>query len=237
MEYRTNAPEYSDTKESPLSPPSNLEAIDSSDNIPSPISNLINDENVQRPHCSGPCTTSRRSEPSNPTENTINSSAESTTRLEKHQHPPRESKNRTPNPCNPSPSPAEPNSDSASQTPSEHSSGSDAAFYCSVGSTSEDEEDGLINSLGRGAEIGVEGESGLMKRTLREAVSTSGTDSGGAGEDDEEEEEEEEGEEEENEIHNNNSKRRKSKKRFTFLKRLFGRKKSGDNDRGAGGIG
>ncbi|KAF5871963.1 uncharacterized protein Bfra_008990 [Botrytis fragariae] len=253
MEDRTNMPEFSDTKESPLSPSSNLEVIDSSDNIPLPISNLINDRNVQQTPCSGPCPTSRKSEPSKPAENPIITTADSSPpRLEKELHPLEENKNRTSNPStspdlpphnfnSTAPKPAEPDSDSESQTLSEHSSGSDAAFYCSIGSPSEDEEDGSGASLVLGAEaegegeIGGEGESGLTKKTLREAVSTSGTDvaadSGGA-------EDKEEAREEENEIHNKNSKRRKSEKRFTFLKRLFGRKKlkvsSGDAGIGGG---
>ncbi|KAF7960652.1 hypothetical protein EAE96_000326 [Botrytis aclada] len=202
---------------------------------------------MQHTPFSEPCITSRTSEPSKPAENTINSTGElSPPHLEKESHPLRKSKSRSSN-LSPKPIPHKPNStapdlpepsfESASQTPSEHSSGSDAAFYCSVGSPSSDEEDGS-SALVLGAEGEVEGKSSLTKSALREAVSTSGTDGGGMGEEirGADDEDEEEGEEE-NKIHNNNSKSGKSKKkRFTFLGRLFGRKKARNKDRGAGGI-
>ncbi|TGO36548.1 hypothetical protein BHYA_0121g00090 [Botrytis hyacinthi] len=239
---RTDAPKYLDAERSLPSSQSNIEVIDSSENILSPISNLLNDRNMQRPQFSEPCHTSRRSESSNPTENTVICTAESTTRPKKEFHSLEKNKNRSSNLSPPSPSPpprdpnstapspAEPNSDPASQTPSEHSSGSDAAFYCSVGSSSEDEEDGSGASLALREKEEGEGDSGLAKRTLQETVPTSGTDGGGKGEDDEEEEEEE------NKIHNKNNKRRKLKKRYTFFKRIFGRKKARDSDGDAGGI-
>ncbi|KAF7939047.1 uncharacterized protein EAE98_001383 [Botrytis deweyae] len=253
MEDRTDAPKYLDAERPPLSPLSNLKAIDSSDNILSPISNILNNGNVQQTPLVSSCTFNTGSELSNTTENIINSAGEpSPPRLKKEFHPLEKNKNISSNPPPPpppslnfpphnpnstAPSPAELNSDSVSQTPSEHSSGSDAAFYCSVGSPSEDEEDGLSNSLDLRAEQEGEGESEITKRTLREAVSTSGTDGGGTRVDDEENDEEndEEEEEEENEIHKKNSKRRKSKKRFTFLKRIFRRKKARDSDEGAAG--
>ncbi|TGO08497.1 hypothetical protein BTUL_0206g00170 [Botrytis tulipae] len=252
MEDRTDEPKSLDAERSLLSPQSNLEVIDLSDNILSPISSLPNDRNMQRPQFSGPCPTSRRSEQSKTTENKILSTAELTTHLEKEFHLLEKNKNRSsksspPSPTRPphnpnftAPSPAEPNSDSVSQTPSEHSSGSDAAFYCGVGSPSEDEEDGSGASLALREKKGDE-ESGAMERTLREIVSMSGTgvvnDGGGKGEedgdgDDDDEEEDEEGSKD---THNNNSKRRKSKKRYTFLKRIFGRKKARDSDGGAAG--
>ncbi|TGO24890.1 hypothetical protein BPAE_0092g00080 [Botrytis paeoniae] len=240
MENRTDAPKYLDTERSPLSPPSNLEVMDLSANVLSPTSNHLNDENVEQTPLVPSSTSNTRSKPSNPTEKPIAPTANpSPPRLEKEFHQITKSKNRSSN-TSPTPPPhnynstasniPETNSDSESQTPSEHSSGSDAAFYCSVGSPSEDKEDGIGASLVLGAEGEVEGESCLMKKTLREAVSTSGTGVAADIEDDEE------AKEEENEIHNKNSKRRKSKKRFTFLERLFGRKKSRDNDGGAGGI-
>ncbi|KAF7911294.1 uncharacterized protein EAF01_002801 [Botrytis porri] len=250
MENR-NVPKPSGTKRSPLSPPNNLEAINSSDTILPSTSNILDDEIVQQTPFSGPYPASRRSEPSIPAEITITSTAHpSPLRHEKHQHPPRESKERTSNLSSPSPNPSphnpnsttsnpaeqEPNSDSESKPPSEHSSGSDAAFYCSVGSPSEDEEDGFGDSLGRAVEREAEGdgigESFLTKRDLREAVSMSGTDGEGMGEEDNDDGEEEE---EENDIHNKDSKRRKSEKRFTFLKRLFSRKKARNSGGGAGG--
>ncbi|THV46152.1 hypothetical protein BGAL_0412g00100 [Botrytis galanthina] len=251
MEDCTDAPKYLNAERSLLSPQGNLEVIDSSGNILSPISNLLNDRNMRQTPFSGPCPTSRRSESSNLTENNIISTAASTTRPKKEFHPFEKNKNRSSNPSPPSsnpsphnpnstaPSPAEPNYDSASQTPSEHSSGSDAAFYCSVGSPSEDEEDGSGASLALGEKEKGEGESGMMKSTLREAVSTSRTgvvtDDGGKGEEDEEDEEEEE--EESNDTHNKNRKRRKSKKRYTFLRRIFSRKKARDSNGGTGGTG
>lgn len=200
---------------------------------------------------SGPCPTSRRSESSNLTENNIISTAASTTRPKKEFYPFEKNKNRSSNPSplssnppphNPNstaPSPAEPNSDSASQTLSEHSSGSDAAFYCSVGSPSEDEEDGSGASLALGEKEKGEGESGVMKSTLRKSVSTSRTggitDDGDKGEEEDDDDEEEE-EEESNDTHNKNRKRRKSKKRYTFLRRIFSRKKARDSNGGTGGI-
>ncbi|TGO44834.1 hypothetical protein BOTNAR_0734g00020 [Botryotinia narcissicola] len=251
MEDVTDPPKNLDAERSPLSPPSNLEAIDLSDKILSPISNILNDRNMQRPQVPGTCPASQRSESSKPAENAIVSTAASPTHLGKEFHLLEKNKNRSSkspppspklppyNPNSTAPSPAEPNSDSVSQTPSEHSSGSDAAFYCSVGSPSEDEEDGLSNSLDRGAEIGGEGESGLAKRTFQETVPTSGTgfvtDGGGKGEEDDDDEEKEEEEEESNDTHKKNNKRRKSKKRYKFLRRIFSRKKARDSDGGAAG--
>ncbi|KAF7943759.1 uncharacterized protein EAE97_005829 [Botrytis byssoidea] len=248
----TDAPKNLDAERSPLSPPSNLEAIDLSDKILSPISNILNDRNMQRSHFPGTCPAIRRSESSKIAENTLNSAGElSLPRLKKEFHPLEKNKNRSSKSSPPSPnlsshninstapSFAEKKSDSVSQTPSEHSSGSDAAFYCNVGSLSEDEEDGLNNSLDRRAEIGGEGEPGLAKRTLQETVPTSGTgiatDGGGKREEDDDDDDEEEDEEESSGTHKKNDKRRKSKKRYTFLKRIFGRKKARDSDGGAAG--
>ncbi|KAF7902904.1 hypothetical protein EAF00_002806 [Botryotinia globosa] len=253
MEDVTDAPKNLDAERSLLSSQSNLEVIDLSDNILSPISNLPNDRNMQRPHFSEPCPTSRRSESSEPAENSIVSTAASTTHLGKEYHPLEKNKNRSSKSSPPSPnltphsynstapSPTEPNSNSASQTPSEHSFGSDAAFYCSVGSQNEDEEDGLSNSLDRGAETGGDGESGLAKRFLRGTVPTSGTgvvsNGGGKGEEDadDDDDDEEEDEEKSTDTHKKNDERRKSKKNYTFLKRIFGRNKARDSDGGAAG--
>ncbi|ATZ50299.1 hypothetical protein BCIN_05g06670 [Botrytis cinerea B05.10] len=257
MEDRSNEPKYLDTEISPPSPPSNPKTVDSSRNTLSPISTHLNNENMFQtpfltPRNPPPNT---RSEPSNPAETTIISFADpSPTRHQKEPHPLKNRKNKSSdpfpnslhhnqnhnpnsNPKYPAPNTTDPNS--ASQPPSEHSSGSDAAFYCSVGSSSSDGEDASSDSWVPATEIEMDIKSSLAKVSLREAGSAARTDGASASAviEDEEDDDDNNGEEERNEIHDKDGMRRKSKKRFTFLKRIFGRKKSRDDDDDDGGVG
>ncbi|EMR80492.1 hypothetical protein BcDW1_10872 [Botrytis cinerea BcDW1] len=81
--------------------------------------------------------------------------------------------------------------------------------------------------------------SSLAKVSLREAGSAARTDGASASAviEEEEDDDDNDGEEGRNEIHDKDGMRRKSKKRFKFLKRIFGRKKSRDDDDDDGGVG
>ncbi|KAJ8066125.1 hypothetical protein OCU04_005216 [Sclerotinia nivalis] len=149
MEDSFEAPKGSLSQRSPLPLPNNHRSTVPSYSLRSPASDIPININNQQTSVSIPVSLDARGKASNPTKNTVASMAAMTGPLTAHDEGDSHSTNdnatqQTAPKCN---NPLDLNfketgsgfAKSTSSTPSEHSSGSDAAFYCSVGSPSEED--------------------------------------------------------------------------------------------------
>ncbi|KAF7864050.1 hypothetical protein EAF04_007015 [Stromatinia cepivora] len=180
MEDSFKAPEGSHSQRYPLSPPNSHGSTVSSRSLQLPPSDTPINTNDQETSIFSPVSPDTRGEASNPTENSVASMAAtagpSTVHNEGDSHsinysPMQETASKCNNPLDlnykETSSGFSKKKKNTSLTSSEHSSGSDAAFYCSVGSPSE--EDASSASLCRNREV----ETALTSTPVRAPTSAS----------------------------------------------------------------